>query len=195
LQERYAQQQYVIQKQFLKILGGAFRIYDTNENLLFYSKQKAFKLKEDIRLYTGEDMTTEVLRISARKVLDFAATYDVYDSSTNQKLGAFRRRGFKSMIQDEWTILDVTDREMGSIKEESTALALIRRFIEYASYFLPQTYNVTVGNRDVALFKQTFNPLVAKINLDFSPDVSGVLDRRLGIAAAVLLCAVEGKQR
>jgi hypothetical protein len=52
-----------------------------------------------------------------------------------------------------------------------------------------------VANRDVAFFKQTFNPLIAKINLDFSPDTGGVLDRRLGIAGAVLLCAIEGKQR
>src|SRR5690242_6034124 len=80
VQDRFAHQQYMIQKQFWKMFGGALRIYDSNEKLLFYSKQIAFKFKEDIRLYTGEDMTTEILRISARKVLDFAATYDVYDS-------------------------------------------------------------------------------------------------------------------
>jgi hypothetical protein len=60
---------------------------------------------------------------------------------------------------------------------------------------LPQSFKVTVANRVVAFFLQTFNPLIANINLDFSPDTGGVLDRRLGIAGAVLLCAIEGKQR
>lgn len=177
------------------MLGGAFRIYDANENLLFYSKQKAFKLKEDIRLFTGEDMAHEVLRIGARNILDLSATYDVYDSPTNQKLGALKRRGLKSMLQDEWAILDAQDREIGLIQEDSTALALIRRFIEMASLFIPQSFHVTVGNRPVAIFKQTANPFLGRIDLDYSPDVGGVLDRRLGLAAAVLMCAIEGKQR
>jgi hypothetical protein len=42
--------------------------------------------------------------------------------------------------------------------------------------------------------KQKFNPFVMKINLDYSMDVNGLLDRRLGIAEAILLCAMEGKQ-
>jgi len=32
------------------------------------------------------------------------------------------------------------------------------------------------------------------LNLDFSMDISRMMDRRLGIAAGILLAAVEGKQ-
>lgn len=195
LDARFAHRNYVIKKQFFKMFGGAFRIYDQNENLLFYSKRKALRLKEDIRLFTGEDMTKEVLRIGARNIIDLAATYDVFDSATNQKLGAFKRRGFKSMVQDEWIIFDAQDREMGMIKEDSTVLALIRRFVEYASLLIPQSFQVSVGNRPVATFQQNRNPFLGVIYLDYSPDVSGVLDRRMGLAAAVLMCAIEGKQR
>jgi len=39
----------------------------------------------------------------------------------------------------------------------------------------------------VCAFKEVFNPFVKKLVLDFSEDTSGLLDRRLGIAAAVLL--------
>lgn len=48
--------------------------------------------------------------------------------------------------------------------------------------------------KQVCIFKQNFNPFVMKINLDYSLDGEGLLDRRLGIAAAILLCAIEGKQ-
>jgi uncharacterized protein YxjI len=195
MDDRFSHRTYLLQKQFWKMFGGAFRFYDPNGNLVFYSRQKAFKLKEDIRLFTGEDMTREVLSIQARNILDFSATYDVTDSTSGQKIGALKRKGLKSMLQDEWQILDLQDAEIGLIREESTALAVLRRFVEMASYLLPQTFLGTVGNRPVFTFKQNHNPFLGKINLDFSADVDNVLDRRLGIAAAVLLCAIEGKQR
>jgi hypothetical protein len=84
------------------------------------------------------------------------------------------------MIQDEWVFLDAQDREMGTIKEENIVFALVRRFIEFADVLLPQQYNATIGGREVATFKQTKNPLLIKIQVDFSPDSGGVLDRRLG---------------
>ena len=196
--DRFSRRTYVLKKQFFKMLGASFRIYDENaenpDGLLFFSKQKAFKLKEEIRLWTGEDMSREVLSIKARRMLDISATYDVTDSTTSQKVGALRRKGLKSMLQDEWLILDAQDREIGMIKEDSTVLALIRRFIEMASLLIPQSFHGFVGNNPVCVFKQNANPFLAKIHVDFSADTGNLLDRRLGIAAAVLLCAIEGKQ-
>lgn len=193
--ERFSHRTYLIKKQYWKLFGVAFRIYDPSERLVFYSKQKALRLKEDIRLFTGEDMTREVLSIKARNILDFSATYDVVETATGQKLGALKRQGFRSLLQDEWQILDPHDRELGIIREDSTALAVIRRFIEMAAIFIPQTFHGTIGGRPVCIFKQQFNPFIGKIDMDFSADSGGLLDRRLGIAAAVLLCAIEGKQR
>jgi hypothetical protein len=43
-------------------------------------------------------------------------------------------------------------------------------------------------------FRQTRNPFLTKTYLDFSADAGGALDRRLGLAAAILICAIEGKQ-
>ena len=59
---------------------------------------------------------------------------------------------------------------------------------------IPQHYLGDIGGTPVCKFSQNFNPFVMKISLDFSLDLNHQLDRRLGIAAAVLLCAIEGKQ-
>ena len=59
---------------------------------------------------------------------------------------------------------------------------------------LHQKYHGVVQGEQVCIFKQNFNPFVMKINLDFSMDAKGLLDRRLGIAGAILLCAIEGRQ-
>ena len=191
---RFRYPTYLVRRKFMKLLGASFYVDDPTGSVVLFASQKAFKLKEDIRLYTGEDKTQEVLTIKARSILDLGATYDVWDTPTGQKLGALRRSGLKSMFKDEWKIMDAQDREIGIIEEESMILALIRRFIDYATFFLPQQYNGQIGGRPVLHFKQRKNPFLMKIEADFSMDTSNLLDRRLGIAAAILLCAIEGKQ-
>lgn len=185
---------YTIRRKFLKLLGAAFYVDDPSGQVVLFAELKAFKLKEDIRLYTGEDKSVEVLRIGARSIIDFSATYDVFDSATNQQIGALKRQGLKSIARDAWTILDSQGREIGKIEEDSLFLALLRRFIEYVSFFLPQKYSITVGNQNAGTLSQSKNPFWIKIAADFTPDTAGVLDRRLALAAGILMSAIEGKQ-
>ncbi len=182
--------EYIIRKKVFSIMGAKLHIYDSADELVLYSQMKAFKLKEDIVLYTDESMHKELLRIKARSIVDFSATYDVQDTETGEHVGALRRKGLKSILKDEWIILDNNDREIGKIKEDSTAMALLRRFIPV----IPQKYNVEVAGITIPAFNQNFNPFVTKIIADFSDDPKGLLDRRLGLAAGILLCAIEGKQ-
>lgn len=187
----FSHNNYLVRRKIFKLFGAAFHIYDPKGNLAFYSKMKAFKLKEDIRLYTSEDMQTEVLSIKARSIIDFSAAYDVVEANTNTKIGALKRKGMKSILKDEWIILDKNDNQIGFVKEDSALLALVRRFL---TSVIPQKYHGEINGEKVCEFKQNFNPFVVKIHLDYSMDTKNLLDRRLGIAAAVLLCAIEGKQ-
>ena len=193
LSGRFQHNNYLIRRKVFKLFGGAFHVYDPAGQVVLFASMKAFKLKEDIRLYDNEEKHAELLLIQARRVLDFSAEYDVTDSQTGEKVGVLKRKGLKSMVRDEWIVMDRTDQPIGSIKEDSTAMALIRRFIPFAN-LIPQEYAGEIRGAPVCSFKQNFNPFVMKISLDFSSDVNRLLDRRLGLAAAVLLCAIEGKQ-
>jgi hypothetical protein len=190
---RFQHNNYVIRRKVFKLFGGAFHVYDSAGQVVLFAKMKAFKLKEDIRLYANEDMQAELLLIQARRVLDISSEYDVTDSQTGEKVGVLKRKGLKSIVRDEWIVMDPKDQPIGAIKEDSTAMALIRRFIPFAN-LIPQEYNGEIRGTPVCTFKQNFNPFVMKISLDFSADANRLLDRRLGLAAAVLLCAIEGKQ-
>jgi len=187
----YIHNQYLVRRKVLTLFGAKFHIFDSDGRLAFFSRMKAFKLREDIRLYSDESMSDELLLIKARQILDFSAAYDVMDSKTFEKVGALKRKGWKSILKDEWIIMDPQDIEIGLIKEDSTALALIRRFL---TNLIPQKYYVQVQGETVCLYKQNFNPFVMKIKVDFSMDTKSLFDRRLGIAGAILLCAIEGKQ-
>jgi uncharacterized protein YxjI len=189
---RFSHSTYLVRKKLFSLLGSKFHIYGPAGELVLYSRMKPLRLREDIRLYTGEDMQTEVLSIKARNIIDFSAAYDVMDAMNKEKIGAIKRRGFKSILKDEWIFLDDKDREIGFIKEDSRLLAFLRRFI---TNLIPQEYHGFVKGAPVCTFRQLFNPFILKIRADFSGDVNGLLDKRLGIAAAVLLCGVEGRQR
>ncbi len=182
--------QYLLKRQVFA-LAGKFRCFEPGGKLVLFSEQKMFKLREDIRVYSDESKTQEVLMIKARQIVDFSAAYDVVDSSTGQKVGALRRKGLASILRDEWEILDVGDNVVGKLFEDSMALALLRRFL---SGLIPQNYDITVGTNRVADLKQNFNPFSYQLNIDFSMDTSQQLDRRLGLAAGILLAAVEGRQ-
>ena len=185
---------YIVRRQVFKILGAAFHVYDEAGNLVMYSKQKAFKLKEDIRLYSDESMKVELLTITARSVIDFSAAYDVIDPLAKQKVGALRRKGWSSLARDSWVLLNARDQEIGTVMEDSMLAALVRRFVDAASLVMPQKFHVDVGGQTVCTFQQNFNPFVRKLTVDFTHDQRGALDKRLGLAAAILLSAIEGKQ-
>ncbi len=134
-------------------------MYDESGNLLFYSKQKAFKLKEDFRVYSDERQVEELLTIRTSQILDFGATYNVQYATTGEAIGAIRRKGMKSIIKDKWIFLSNESQEIGRLTESSIAGAFLSRFIN----LIPQKYViVSADNREVAEIKQHFNPFVLK---------------------------------
>jgi len=182
---------YVIRRKVLTVLGQKFHVYDGHGELLGFSKQKAFKLKEDIRFYSDETMTEEKLLIQARQVIDFAAAYDVVDSQSGEKIGACRRKGWKSIMRDSWEILDEEDRPIAKVQEDSMFMATLRRFL---SNLIPQHYHITdsTGFRHAEL-RVRFNPFVYKMEVEIAPD--STVHRGLILAAGILLAAIEGRQR
>jgi hypothetical protein len=175
---------YVIRRKVLKILGASFEIFDTQDRLIAFCSQKAFKLKEDIRVFEDAAQTQPLLTIKARQAIDFSASYDIVDATTGVKVGAARRRGFKSMVRDSWELLDAEDLPLDKLEEDSTAKALARRFL---SNLIPQSFHTSSGVR----FKQRFNPFIFRLEVH----VGGAdVDRRLILGVAALIAAIEGRQ-
>lgn len=182
---------YLLHRQVFA-LTGKFRFYEPGGKLVMFSEQKMFRLREDIRVYSDESKQQEVLMVKARQIIDFSAAYDVVDSATGGKVGVLRRKGWSSLLRDEWEVLNAQDQPIGALFEDSMGLALLRRLL--LGSLLPQNYDMTVGQARVADLKQRFNLFRYELDLDLSMDSTHQLDPRLGIAAAILLAAVEGKQ-
>lgn len=182
---------YLLKRQAIA-MTGKFRFYAPSGQLVLFSEQKMLKLKEDIRVYADEAKSQEILSIKARQVIDFSAAYDVVDATTNERVGTLRRKGWRSMVRDEWEILDVNENVVGLLFEDDPTLAMLRRLL--LGSLLPQNYDITMGGIRVADLKQRFNLFRYELDLDFTMDTANQLDRRLGLAAGILLAAVEGRQ-
>jgi uncharacterized protein YxjI len=183
--------QYVLKKQVIA-LTGTLRIYNPQEQLVMFSQQKIFRLKEDIRVYADEQKSRELLTIKARQIIDFSAYYDVVDSQYLTRLGGIRRKGLRSLVQDEWELFDANENQVGLLREDSLRDALLRRL--FLGTLIPQNYDLTIGNDKVADFSQRFQLFRYVLDINFQMDASKILDHRLGIAIAILLAIIEGRQ-
>jgi len=183
--------EYTVRRKVMTLVGAQFHVRTPSEKLIAFTQLKAFKLKEDIRVYADEAKTRELLSIQARQVIDISASYDVTDTNAGGvKVGTLQRKGMKSILRDEWVVLDATGREFALIQEESMVVALLRRLIN----LIPQSFHVKVGEQVVGRIHQNFNPFVLKLSVDFGEDRGRKIDPRLGLAAAILLAAIEGRQ-
>lgn len=183
--------QYLLKRQVFA-LTGKLRFYNPQGQLVLFCEQKMFKLREDIRVFADEQKSQEVLAIKARQIIDFSAAYNIMDSTTGEKVGTLRRKGLKSILRDEWEVLNANDQKVGSLFEDSMGLAIVRRFL--LGSLLPQNYDLAVNGQRVGDLKQRFNPFRYDMDIDFTMDGAHLLDRRLGLSAAVLLAIIEGRQ-
>jgi uncharacterized protein YxjI len=187
---------YTIRRKVFKIFGAAFHIYDEKGGIAGYCKQKAFKLREDIKIYTDESCSTVLLSITARSIIDFGATYDI-TLSTGERLGSLRRKGLKSsFLRDEWLIFDEDEREIGIIRERGSWVSFFRRYIELVALFSPQVYDVeTTTGKPIGVLRRHFNPFIYRLGVRVEPDAEASgFDDLYVLAMGCLIAAVEGTQ-
>jgi hypothetical protein len=192
--ELYQHDHFQARRQLFKLVGAAFRLETVDGRLLAYSRQKAFKLREDIRVFADEAQTVELLHIQADRIVDFSAAYTVIDSQTGEHVGSLRRKGWSSLFRDSWELLDPEGNVRGHVIEDSGIKALVRRFVDLAALFLPQTFLLQVDGETVATMRQNFMGIPPKFTVDLSRDVERKLPRPLAVAAVILLLAIEGRQ-
>jgi len=96
---------YPLQLSF-KILAIArqLSVTDATGRLIFYVKQKAFKLKEAVTIFADAEQTQPLYTISADRVIDFSARYHIMDQR-GAPVGSVKRQGMKSIWRSRYDIM------------------------------------------------------------------------------------------
>ncbi len=193
-------------RKFFKLFGASIDITNPESGQqVGFIQMKAWKLKEDIRIFTDSSMQQQLLQIHARSVIDFGATYDVTDAPTGDSLFSLRRKGLRStFVRDRWEVADAAGNTIGTVQETSSSLALVRRYVgiipivgeiaDIALSFAPLTYTIfDADNAAIAQLTHRKNPLVVKFGLDITNEAH-TLDARLPVAVTALLAVVDASK-
>jgi uncharacterized protein YxjI len=98
-------------------LSPQISVTDANGELLFYVKQKLFKLKEAVTVFGDREQTKPLYTIQADRVIDFSAHYYFRDQNGTD-LGSVKRQGRKSLWKAHYDIY-AGDQIVGNIQEEN----------------------------------------------------------------------------
>lgn len=191
-------ERYTIRRKILTVLGAAFHVYDAEGKVIAYCRQKAFKLREDLRLFTDESQSTMLLTMKARQVIDFGVTFDVM-LPDGQSLGSIRRKGLKSILRDAWMVFPPGEtgkgaQPIGTIIEDSGFKAFARRFVPYVGVLMPQKMHLDAADgRRIATYRTHFNLMVYRLGVAIHEE-DEQFDDLLILAAGCLIAAIEGRQ-
>lgn len=168
-----------------------------------FVRQAAFKFKEDIRFYTDDSRSHELMRIKARQRFDPRARYDV-TTPDGSKIGEIQKVFGASLVRSTYRIFDATGVEVATATERNPVVAVFRRLVGLLNLvpalgnlvdFLPIPYHF-VFRRDGAELGSHRRQLwkVRDVyTIDMSGDPDRRLDRRLVLAMAVGIDALQAR--
>jgi hypothetical protein len=174
-------------------LGYNYQVYDAWNRPIAFCHMKPFKLKEDIRVYTDKNKHYEIMSIQQEQILDFSGTFQIWDSQSRQFIGILKRKALKSIIKDEWSIQNYNRQEIGHIKEDSTGMALIRRYMKFGGW-IPNAQFITYQGRDMGVVKEKFRIIGNEYFVHLVPGTENILDRRLAIAVCFMMARFETRK-
>lgn len=183
---------YRIRKKVLTV-WNKYWIEDPKGRMLGFAKQKMFKLKEDIRVYTDEKMKQELFKIKQQQILDVWATFAVVDSQSNRPLGYIKRKALSSMfVRDEWEVYNAQNQLVGGLYEEK-GRGLARKYLPGGS-LIPEKMTFKLNNLPVAQIDQQFK-IIGDIwdlrGMNLPPD----FDRRVLLGGMLLMGMIERQRK
>lgn len=184
---------YTIRRKVFAIFGASFHVYDPSGAVVAFCRQKAFRLREDLRLYTDDSQSEELLTMRTRSIIDFGATYDVALPG-GEIIGSLRRKGLKSFVRDSWLIYGPAGNELATITEDSSTMAILRRLHGAFALLSPQKFEVmSFDGQHIATLRTHVNPFVYRMGVAIHLDHPD-LDELVVLAAGCLIAAIEGRQ-
>jgi uncharacterized protein YxjI len=149
--------QYPLEMRFkLFSLSQQIAVRDAAGQSILYVKQKLFRLKEKVEVFSDPDMRQKRFEINADRMLDFTANYR-FTSVDGSDWGTVRREGMRSLWSAHYDVYEGTQIDMAIREEEPW-----KRFVEsvigeipivgfIAIYLLNPSYLVTMADGTPAL--------------------------------------------
>jgi hypothetical protein len=160
-----------------------------------FVRQKKLAIKEDIRFFADESQTEELFRMKGRQVFDVRGRYDV-TGPAGERIGSLEKVFGISLVRSTWRIYGADEELVGTAQERSMPVALLRRAIDFVPYgeFVPVLFQFTISvdGREVGELRRPVG-FRDRYILELGGDADRRLDRRVGIALAIALDALQSR--
>jgi hypothetical protein len=160
-----------------------------------FVRQKKLAIREDIRFFADEGEQEELFRIKARQIFEVGGRYDV-TTPAGERVGILEKVFGISVLRSTWKLLDPDEQQIGLAQEKSVPVAVLRRLIDFVPYgeFVPVVFQFTIlmDGREVGELRRPIGVRDRYI-LKLSGDLERRIDRRLAIALAVALDALQSR--
>ena len=106
-------------------LAPQLQITDSDGRSLVYVKQKLFKFKEKVEVFTDKSKSTRLGTIQANKILDWSARYFFESNDTTPiPIGSVGRKGMRSIWKASYEVFETNDDTPNyHISEENPAMS------------------------------------------------------------------------
>jgi uncharacterized protein YxjI len=163
-----------------------------------FAEQKRLSFKEDIRFYTDDSKQHELLRLKALQRFDPRARYQVTDRD-GSRIGEIQKVFGTSLLRSSYVLFDADGREVATAAEKRLSIALLRRVLsvgaDVADVWLPIPYHFVLRRGETVLGTHTRRAFKLRdtYTIDLSGDPARTLDRRLVLAMAVGMDALQAR--
>lgn len=179
-------------------LSSDFNITDNNGNYVAYVRQKMFKLKEDVIVFSDESKSQELFQIKANKWIDFNASYAMTDIVNGKSFGRLARKGMRSLWKSQYDILDENDEMKYQINEDNGWVKVFDGLVGeipiigmFTGYFLNPSYTVKdTAGKEYFRLKKTPSLIGRRFQLDRLIDIDDK-DETLVVLSFLMMVLLE----
>jgi uncharacterized protein YxjI len=149
--------QYPLEMRFkIFTLAQQISVQDATGKPIMYVKQKMFRLKEKVEVFTDSSLQKKLFDIGADRIIDFSANYH-FTAADGADWGSVRRRGMRSLWAAHYEIIEDNRVDM-EIQEENPWKRVLEGLLGEIPivgfliiYLLNPTYLITLADGTLAL--------------------------------------------
>lgn len=186
----------------LLALAPQLSVTDANGNSIVYIKQKLFKLKEKIEVFTDKSKEVKIGTIQANKMIDWSARY-YFVSEAGDSVGSVGRKGMRSLWKASYeTTVGLGEEPHFKISEENPFAKICDSFLSeipilgmLSSYLFHPKYGATSVENEQVVMRLTKKPAFfeGKFELEKLEDINNEQEVNL-LLSFIMLMLLERKR-
>lgn len=179
-----------------KLIAFAPQIYvmDATGKTICYVKQKLFRFREKVEVFTDDTMQQLLATIEADRIIDWSARY-TFKSPTGEVLGAVGRRGMKSLWKAHYDVFAAHDHSHTFvIQEENPWTKMLDGLVSsiplvgaFSGYMLHPSYIASRVVGDVPVLRLTKQPAFFEGLFKLEPTGEATEAEQLALMLAFLM--------